>query len=115
MGITYITGSAQSGKSYVANALRNKALNYRVDGTDESSSLLIDENQNGDLKGLLEKIIRGDQLQFGQTVDEINWKANPQIIVVGEFGAARLEEIERLLPGFKAKFGPVYNVSTGNG
>lgn len=106
MAIVIINGPTQSGKSYIANSLRNNAVNSG------KGCLLLDEDQEGELKSLIEKIIDGDRLEFGQKVDKIKWKKDPQIIVVGK-GMEVLKQIESVLPGFMGQFEPIYNVKTG--
>lgn len=110
MSIVIITGLEGTGKTYTAAALRNHALCHG------KSALIIDgANLNLSTKNLLEVIIDGEELKFGQALTDIKWKKEPQILVVGENGIRRLEEIEKALPGFRDKFGPVFTVTTGVG
>jgi len=111
MSITIINGQPRSGKTMIANALRNMVLNYRQSGDAERGALLIEEGFQGEIKGLLEKIIKGEELKFGAKLEEIPWKPNPEVIVIGS-GIGVLDDIETLLPGFKKKFGPIYKVTT---
>lgn len=106
MSIVIITGSPESGKTLTANALRNDAISRG------RGCLLIDDTQDGEAIPLLEKIIAGVPFDPKTPISEIPWKEDPLIIAVGS-GKDRLDEIEALLPGFKAAMGPVYTVDTG--
>lgn len=106
MSIVVITGPARSGKSLIANALRNNQ------GLQKYGTLLIDEGNSGDPKALLEKLLVGVELPDG-VVDpgSLPWKPHSMIITVGE-QSHLLAEFEKMLPGFMKFFGPVYSVST---
>jgi hypothetical protein len=110
--ITIIEGPAKSGKSALANSLRNRHIGR---GLDEKAgvfhgALLIDEDQDGEPRHLLEKLIHGMALPGDGTpvnAKEIPWKADPQVVIVGKKQEKLLDEFEKLIPGFKAKVGPV--------
>lgn len=123
--ILFIEGPAQSGKSTMANALRNFAI------SNKRGALMIDDHADGAIAHHVEKIIddgemrpkdklgrltdpKGDVLKESFTVDEINWKADPIIVFVNS-GAKRLDEIEALIPGFTKKLGPVNVVAISKG
>lgn len=104
--IILITGASKSGKSTVANALRNNAINYK------RGALLVDENCDGETVPLLEKIA-GEPLKQGVDASEQNWKPESSIIIVGDGAAARLASFEELVPGFAEFHGPVYTIKCG--
>jgi hypothetical protein len=56
MTILVITGPSQSGKTLIANALRNDQISKG------KGALLVDEETQGDVEPLLEKIIKGKVL-----------------------------------------------------
>lgn len=105
MPIIIITGPAKTGKSLVANALRNNAI------AQGNGCLLIDEDQKGETKPLIEKLLDGAELPEDPKVKDLPWKPSPLVVVVGK-GAARLDEIEAALPGFGKLVGPVYTIAT---
>jgi hypothetical protein len=106
MTILIIEGPPKSGKSLLANSMRNTAI------SSGRGALLIDDHADGEARYHLEKIIKGDQLVPGTPADEINWKKEPQVILVNS-GEKRLAEFEELVPGFTAKFGPVSRMKLG--
>ena len=109
MSIVIISGAAKSGKTLIANALRNNQI------SNKKGALLIDETNDGGLKPLLEKILIAIQLPAEIPADwasKLPWKHDPMIIVVAE-KQKMLLEFERMLPGFNEYFGPVYEIKTG--
>jgi hypothetical protein len=104
MAIVLISGSPRTGKSLIANALRNNAISFG------NGALLIDENVEAEPKALLEKIIKGVPLSTTK-IEDLPWKHDPQIILVGN-ASHYLALFEELVPGFRVKFGPVYGVRT---
>jgi len=109
MSITIITGESGTGKTLIANALRNNQI------SNQKGCLLIDETQDGALDTLLEKIIVGVNLPHPDDMpidlNLIPWKTDPMIILVGE-KQSMLADIEARVPGFTDKFGPVYEIHT---
>lgn len=115
MAIINITGPAKSGKTLMANSMRNTHIgqsdpeNGRYNGF-----LLVDEDQEGEPRYLLEKLILGDSLgvQAGvgdavpQSADSIRWKNDPTVVFIGD-KISVLADLEALAPGFTAMFGPV--------
>lgn len=108
MPIILIEGPAQSGKTTIANALRNNSIAHG------RGALLVDEQTEGDLKPLVEKILAGDELQEGVDASAQKWKPECSVILVGE-RAAMLEQFEAAAPGFAAMHGPVFRVNTSTG
>ncbi len=108
MTILVISGPPKSGKTMVAVALRNNQI------TNGKSALLIDEQQDGELLHLIEKIIAGDPLKPGTAADQINWKPEPLVILVGA-RETMLAEIEQMVPGFGAKHAPILRLTTARG
>lgn len=106
MSIIVIQGPARSGKTTVANALRNNQI------ASKRGALLVDEANDGAPEHLLEKILRGTVLRPGAPAAEQDWKPDCAVILVGE-QAAMLEVFEALAPGFAALHGPLYRVTTG--
>jgi hypothetical protein len=112
--IIHITGPAASGKSLLANSLRNQAI------SEGRGALLVDDTQDGEVRYLLEKIVAGASLGpvpgMGEAIPQpaaaIPWKADPSIILVGD-KIGLLGEFEALAPGFTELFGPVRTLSTG--
>lgn len=122
MTIVIITGPSKSGKSLIANALRNSQVsnkpgeyNRGVLLVDENTALASEKNPKGaEPKVLLEKLLSGANyapLAEGQKVKDLPWKPDPLVIVVGKM-AGILDEFEKLLPGFREHFGPVHEVAT---
>lgn len=109
MPIIIIDGPQGSGKTSIAVALRNNCI------SNGRGALLVDEDQDGELRPLLEKIIVGVALPPEGPVDagDVPWKPEPSIIVVGK-KAKILDKFEKIVPGFNAKFGPVYRVKTSH-
>lgn len=105
MSIVIVKGPAQSGKSVIANALRNNQIAFK------KGALLVDEQTEGDATPLLEKILAGKALQPGVAASEQPWKPDTTVILVGE-RASMLEQFEELAPGFTKLHGPVYTVVT---
>jgi len=107
MAIVIIKGKKGVGKSSIANALRNSQIGQG------KGALLIDEDQDGELKYLIEKIMDGQAIPDEVPEDwaeSLSFKPDPVIILVNE-KAKELDNIELMLPGFKAKFAPVLTVS----
>ena len=115
--ITIIEGPAKSGKSAMANSLRNNHIGnggpFTPDkGTDwrPNGVLLIDEDQEGEPRHLIEKLLHGEALPADGTpvpASKLDWKADPQVIIVGKKQEKLLDEFEKLVPGFAKKVGPV--------
>lgn len=111
MSIVIITGKSKSGKSLVANALRNNQV------SNKQGALLIDENNDGANNHLLEKIIVGVPLPEvipANWADTIPFKPKSMIILVGD-KQSKLQDFEKILPGFCEKFGPIYTLQAGIG
>jgi hypothetical protein len=127
MPIMHITGPKKSGKSLLANSMRNTQI------TNGLGALLVDEDQEGEPRYLLEKIVAGVSLGkeagFGPAVPrpaaDVPWKGwtapiltedgisetefirqDPLIIFVGD-KISLLDEFELITPGFLELFGPV--------
>ena len=106
MAIIFIEGPAKSGKSFLGNALRNNQISKKHGG------LLVDEDQDGDPKILLEKILKGFALpDFPLQAKDLPWKDEATIVFIGE-KKALLSEFEQLTPGITQVLGPVFNVTT---
>ena len=115
MPIIHLTGPANSGKSLLANSMRNTHI-----GTSKPEEgvykgfLLVDEDQDGEPRYLLEKLMLGGSLgeragqgdPVPQAADTIAWKDDITAIFVND-KIAVLDDIEELAPGFIKKFGPV--------
>jgi hypothetical protein len=123
MAITVINGPEASGKTVLAQTMRNTAI------SNGRGCLLLDETTEGEPSVLAEKIIVGEKLPVdvrnhlkvelvddkpvvSRGLDAIAWKKDPLVIVVGDKGKALLQEIEKVCPGFISKFGPATGVST---
>lgn len=104
MSIVIIKGPSKTGKSLIANALRNNQISNR------KGALLVDEDQNGDMNILLEKIIVGANFNV-EKWKELPWKNEPMIILVGA-KHEYLPTLETLMPGFTEFFGPVFTIDT---
>ncbi len=107
--IFIISGKAKTGKTEMANALRDRAISNKRGG------LIVDEQTEGEDQHLLEKIIAGDALVPGTKADDVNWKPDSSIIVVGKHGLAKLAAFEEMVPGLKKKLGPVILVDLTKG
>lgn len=122
--ITIIEGPKKSGKTAMANAMRNAHIgktepmpvgapaNWRPHG-----SLLIDDDTEGEPRHLLEKIIFGMALPADGTpipASKVLWKVDPQVVVVGKKQEKLLDEFEKMVPGFKDKVGPVKRLKLAN-
>lgn len=115
--ITIIEGPKKSGKTAMANAMRNAHIGKSEPFSEKVAkdwrphgALLIDEDEKGEPRHLLEKLIHGMALPSdGSPVDakHIPWKTDPQVVIVGKGNEKLLDEFEKLVPGFKAKVGPV--------
>jgi len=93
MAIIFIDGPSKSGKSFLGNALRNNQISKKQGG------LLVDEDQNGEPKILLEKIIKGISLPDSAIqAQDLPWKDEATIIFIGE-KKSLLAEFEKLTPG----------------
>jgi hypothetical protein len=115
--ITIIEGPAKSGKTTLANSLRNQVIGT---GTEKDGKprgcLLIDEQTEGEPRHLLEKIIHADALPAdGSPVpaDKVNWKHNASIVIVGKKQEKMLSTFEKLVPGITDKLGPVKRMNIG--
>ena len=111
MSINIITGPSKSGKTLIANALRNNQI------SNKKGALLIDENNDGEPKILLEKLLVG--APFPEVVPnnwgaDLPWKNDPMIILIGD-QEEMLAIFEKMLPGFVDHFGPVYKITTEAG
>lgn len=111
--ITIIEGPKKSGKSQLASSLRDRQISRGYDEKAKAyhGALLIDEDAQKDAepRHLIEKLLAGDALPADGTpvkAKELNWKADPQMIVVGD-ATKHLKAFEKLVPGFTAKVGPV--------
>jgi len=102
--IIVIKGPAKSGKSMVANALRDSQISRR------KGCLLLDEQTEGDLVPLLEKIII--DVPFQQGMKNIPWKADSMVVAVND-KASLIDEFEAMVPGFKEQLGPVVVLNMG--
>lgn len=108
MAIIHITGPAKSGKSLLANSMRNTQIG------NGKGALLVDDTQDGEARYLLEKLVvgipLGEKSGEGPAVPrpaaDIPWKDDPVIIFVGD-KIALLDEFEKIAPGFTKMFGPV--------
>jgi len=110
MSIAIITGPAESGKTLIANALRNNQLSFK------KGALLVDETTDGEIRHLIEKILVGvplPQIIPADWATALPWKDDPMIILVGDQAGDTLAAFEGVLPGFSKKFGPIYTVQTG--
>ena len=106
MSIMIISGPPKSGKTLIANALRNNQI-ARGKG-----ALIVDETTDGADDALLEKIIVGVPLAVGVEAAEQPWKEDAMIILIGN-KRQKLEDFEKLAPGFRKLHGPVYTITTG--
>lgn len=126
MSIVLIKGPPKSGKSHTANALRNMQISNR------RGALMIDEANEADLTGLLEKLLIGvtlpnalatavGKLAEGETPEAaikrtdlktLPWKPQSMVILVGAKESV-LAQIEEKLPGFTAAMGPIFTITTG--
>jgi len=108
MSIVVIKGPPKSGKSLIANALRNNQIAFR------NGALLVDEDQEGDARHLIEKLLVGAPVPENPVADisELPWKPRCMVIVVGAKEAI-LDEFEALVPGFSEAMGPIYTINTG--
>lgn len=107
MPITIIKGPAQSGKSQLANALRNSQI------TNGKGALLIDDDNDGDIKPLIEKLLLGVELPNPPPANlkKLPWKDDPLVIIVGAKESI-LKKLESALPGFIEFFGPIRTLTT---
>jgi hypothetical protein len=119
MGIIHITGPKKSGKSLLANSMRNTHIGKSTRATDEEAgkvfgALVVDDTQEGEPRFLVEKLLDNESLGTvpggGETTsrkaDELRWKEDPMIIFVGD-KIKLLDEFEELVPGLTKKLGPV--------
>lgn len=107
MSIVIIKGKPETGKTLIANALRNNQI------SNKHGALLIDEGSEGDTDILLEKIIVGVNVPVEAPKDlkDIPWKPNAMVILIGE-KVEMLDVFEARLPGFKKHFAPIYTIDT---
>lgn len=106
--IIKIKGPNQSGKSFIASALRNNAI------ANGCGALIIDTPQISENVGaLLEKLLVGAKLPENvDGIDGLPWKKDPVVILVGDVADDALSILERSAPGFTGKFGPIFEVTT---
>lgn len=108
MAIMVIEGPAQSGKTLLANSLRNGKIS-----SGQGALVLDNTHKDHDPTALIEKLIDTDPLPAKvDDLTKIKWKKNPLVVVVGSDGLAKLEQIEKRLPGFKKYHGPVTTLAT---
>lgn len=107
MAITIIKGPEKSGKTQLAHALRDSQI------CNGKGALLIDDDNDGELKPLIEKILDGTELPDEPPADlsKLPWREDPLIILVGD-KAKMLKTFEAALPGFNKFFGPVRTLTT---
>lgn len=108
MAIFLIQGASGTGKSTIANALRNNQVAHK------KGALIVDEASDAEAKPLLEKLLVGAELPQPAPAgwqSKLPWKDSPTVILVGA-KAALLDVFEEMLPGFRQKFGPVHLVQT---
>jgi hypothetical protein len=113
--ITIIEGPKKSGKTTLANSLRNRHIGQTEPFAGQEDwkphgSLLLDEDTEGEPRHLIEKLLHGGALPAdGAPVKaaSLNWKAEPSVVIVGKKQEKLLDEFEKLVPGFKVKVGPV--------
>jgi hypothetical protein len=116
MSIVIIRGDKATGKTLIANALRNNQI------ANKRGALLVDEDQPGEIKPLLEKLLVGVPLPTPPAdaddgararwredfdINALPWKAEPMVILVGGKEAV-LDQFEEAAPGFKKLMGEVY-------
>lgn len=102
--IFLVNGPPQSGKTFLANSLRNTALMHR------HGCLMVDDTQTGELDRLIEKLLDGANLpEKVEDIEKLPWKPDPAVIFVGA-KESMLRDIEARVPGFSKKFGPVCKV-----
>lgn len=105
MTIYVINGAPGTGKTFISNAIRNISINQG------RGALMIDEDNDGELAPLIEKLIKESSLPDIVTdIDVLPWKAVPNIVFVGEKRSV-LQQIEKRVPGFIDKFGPIFNIA----
>lgn len=127
-----IKGPPESGKTFIAQALRNTHNIQKKGGV-----LLLDEDQQGHPLRLLEKLLVGEldpkkatrdeaeeakkvpetaplESQLGTwDIDDLLFKdGDILVIVVGDKGRATLAEIEKRVPGFVEMVGPRVGITT---
>ena len=103
MAITIVKSDGGTAAFDLGQALRAAAINAG------NGALFINDQSDGEVAHLLEKIIIAMPFVPGTPIDEIPWKPNPHIIVV-QSKVGRLKDIEDAVPGFSEKFGPVATV-----
>ncbi len=72
-------------------------------------SLILDPDKGGEYPHLIEKLIVAEKF-VGKHVADTPWKDRAEVYCVGDGGVEMLDEIEKLVPGFKVLFGPVETV-----
>jgi len=103
--IILIKGPAKSGKSTIANAIRNSQIGQ------SKGCLLLDETTTGELNHLLEKIIIG--VPFTEGMKDIPWKKEAMVVAVND-KAELLDEFEKMVPGFREQLGPIVTLNIEN-
>jgi hypothetical protein len=114
MAITIIKGPKGSGKTELANALRNSQITQSNPSEGVyKGALLIDDDNDGETKPLIEKLLKGVELPDEPPADlsKLPWKDDPLIIIVGDEKGV-LKRLEKALPGFTQFFGPVRTLTT---
>lgn len=76
-----------------AQAIRSGRINKKC------GALILDPAHPGEPRYLLEKIITGVPF-VGQPIDEVPWKPDPTVILVGDGASEMLAAIEKIAPGF---------------
>jgi hypothetical protein len=109
--IVIIQGPPKSGKTQLANSLRNAQISMK------KGALLIDEDTQGEIKPLVEKILIGVELPPKENIPadlkELPWKPESMVILVGERADSALQALEDAVPGFTAFHGPVNRMNAG--
>lgn len=106
--ITILDGTSVANKQAFADSLRNTLISKG------RGVLLVNDKQDGDPKHQIEKILAG--VPFPKEpgdLKKLQWKADPVVIIFSE-KEATLEAFEKVMPGFKAHFGPVQRTAVPN-
>ena len=121
--ITIIDGPPKSGKTTMANSIRNAHIGKGGPLTADRKAdwkptglLLIDEDAQKDAepRHLIEKLLHGDALPEDGTpvaASKLNWKDEPSVVIVGKKQEKLLDVFEKLVPGFAKKVGPVKRIA----
>lgn len=102
MAIFIIEGGNATTRREKADELRNAAVSA------ERGCLLVADDQDGDPRRQLEKVIFAVPLPDTGTIpaEEIPWKVDPVIILCGK-QKKMLEVFEKIAPGFNERMGAV--------